>query len=228
MARDVSDTTPLSGRHELVSWTDSAIDVGAGLGEHVIVSGLSAGGTLSAWAAKNRSEVSEAVLVAPLVQVTALPGWLNKPLYQLTPALPPIWMWWNSAKKEQQKAPEMAYPRYTLRSLGDFLAIAASLTNGQVKRVGKLERVVVITNDADTTLRNDVALSVLQRELKPLSAEWAQYAIPTRRGWKHDLIDPLGENRAHSADIYRTILPMYGLPTRPSVLPSGTVSLVAP
>jgi len=228
MADRMSTDLANANRHELIKWTDDAIDIGAGLGDHVIVSGLSAGATLSAWTAMNRSEVSEAVLVAPLVQPTPIPGWLTKPVYQLTPALPPIWMWWNPAKKEQQKAPEMAYPRYTLRSLGDFLAVAASLTNGHAKRKGKLERVVIITNEADIAVRNDIALAVLRRVLKPLSNQWAEYSIPASRGWKHDLIDPLGENKDVTVEVYRTILPMYGLPVQRSITSSSTVSLATP
>ena len=228
MADRMSTDLANANRHELIAWTDDAIDIGAGLGDRVIVSGLSAGATLSAWAAKNRSEVSEAVLVAPLIQPAPIPVWLTKPVYQLTPALPPIWMWWNPAKKEQQKAPEMAYPRYPIRALGDFLAIGASLSNGKAKRVGKLERVAVITNDADIAVRNDIALSVLEKQLKPLTDQWVEYAIPASHRWKHDLIDPLGENVDHAPEIYRTILPMYGLPVQRSLSSSGSVTFLTP
>jgi acetyl esterase/lipase len=215
-------------RRELIKWTDDAIDIGAGLGDHVIVSGLSAGGTLSAWAAKNRSEVSEAVLVAPLVQPQILPTWTIKPIYQLTPVLPPIWIWWNPAKKEAQKAPEMAYPRYTARSLGDFLAIADSLSHGKPQRKGQLAKVVVITNAADIAVRNDVALDVLAKSLKPLSREWATHEIPSSYRWKHDVIDPLGENVGRSAEIYHVLLPWYDLPAKTTISASETVSFLAP
>jgi pimeloyl-ACP methyl ester carboxylesterase len=206
-------TTDLANanRRELIAWTDDAIDIGAGLGDHVVVSGLSAGATLSAWAARNRTEVSEAVLVAPLIQPSLIPEWATKPIYQLTPALPPIWVWWNPVKKEEQKAPEMAYPRYPLRSLGDFLALADGISRGQAQRRGTMARVVVIINEADMAVRNDVAVDVLERHLRPLSRGWAVHAIPMSRAWKHDLIDPLGENVANSRDIYRELLPLYGL-----------------
>jgi hypothetical protein len=200
-----------ANRRELIAWTDDAIDIGAGLGDHVVVSGLSAGATLSAWAAKNRTEVSEAVLVAPLIQPSLIPEWATKPIYQLTPALPPIWVWWNPVKKEEQKAPEMAYPRYPLRSLGDFLALADGISRGQAQRRGSMTRVVVIINEADMAIRNDVAVDVFERHLRPLGRSWAVHAIPASRAWKHDLIDPLGENVANSHDIYLELLPLYGL-----------------
>lgn len=200
-----------ANRRELIAWTDDAIDVGAGLGDHVVVSGLSAGATLSAWASKNRTEVSEAVLVAPLIQPSLIPEWATKPIYQLTPALPPIWVWWNPVKKQEQKAPEMAYPRYPLRSLGDFLALADGISRGQAQRSGSMTRVAVIINEADMAVRNDVAVDVLKRHLGPLSRDWTVHAIPASRAWKHDLIDPLGENVANSQDIYRELLPLYGL-----------------
>jgi carboxylesterase len=212
-----------ANRRELIAWTDDAIDIGAGLGDHVVVSGLSAGATLSVWAAKNRTEVSEAVLVAPLIQPSLLPEWATKPVYQLTPALPPIWVWWNPVKKEEQKAPEMAYPRYPLRSLGDFLALADGISRGQNQRKGSMARVVVIINEADMAVRNDIAVDVLERHLRPLSRGWTVHAIPASRAWKHDLIDPLGENVANSQDIYRELVPLYGLDSAAET-PTTTVS----
>jgi carboxylesterase len=219
----MTDDLAGASRQELIAWVDDAIDIGAGLGEHVVVSGLSAGATLSAWAAKNRSEVGEAVLVAPLVQPSAIPAEAVKPIYQLTPLLPPIWIWWNPIKKAEQKAPEMAYPRYPLRALGDFLAIADGISRGQAMRRGSLGRVVVVTNEADTAVRNDVALLALARQLQPLSREWVHVSFPSSWGWKHDLIDPMGENVTRSQAIYRELLPVYGLEIA-SETASSTVS----
>jgi hypothetical protein len=77
-------------------------------------------------------------------------------------------------------------------------------------------------------VRNDIALSVLERQLKPLADEWQEFSIPAGLGWKHDLIDPLGENVGNSVEIYRKILPMFGLPAHRSADSSATVTLALP
>lgn len=68
---------------------------------------------------------------------------------------------------------------------------------------------------------------MLEKQLKPLSDQWAEYSIPASNGWKHDLIDPLGENVGRSREIYRTILPMYRLPVQRSISASEMVSFLA-
>ncbi|MEI7814723.1 MAG: alpha/beta fold hydrolase [Coriobacteriia bacterium] len=207
---------------ELAKAVDDAIDIGAGLGDTVVVSGLSAGGTMSAWAAKNRSEVGEAVLIAPLIQPMPVPTLLSRPLYQYTPHIPPLWVWWNPLKKENQKEPAEAYPRYTLASLGDFMAMADSVAHDPPQRQGDLGRMVLVTNAADPAVRNDIATQVLEREFKPITKEWVAFEIPANLKWKHDVIDPKGENRQHITEIYRTLLPLYGLETTTSLAPTGT------
>jgi poly(3-hydroxybutyrate) depolymerase len=48
---------------ELRDCADTSVDIACGLGQKVYISGLSAGGTLSAWIAQNRIEVTRAVLI---------------------------------------------------------------------------------------------------------------------------------------------------------------------
>src|SRR2546423_5601848 len=50
---------------ELRDLGDASVDVAEGLGDTVIVSGLSAGGTIAAWVGQNRGDVHRVGLVAP-------------------------------------------------------------------------------------------------------------------------------------------------------------------
>jgi hypothetical protein len=81
---------------------------------------------------------------------------------------------------------------------------------------------VLVTNAADLAVRNDVAIRVLEREFKPITKEWVAFEVPAKLGWKHDIIDPAGENRTHAAEIYRALLPLYGLEVTTSLVPTGT------
>src|SRR5205823_13618605 len=62
---------------ELRDLGDASVDVARGLGDTVIVSGLSAGGTIAAWVGQYRSDVGRVVLVAPALEVTHVPSLLN-------------------------------------------------------------------------------------------------------------------------------------------------------
>ena len=68
--RKVENLSPLKAE-ELRECADTSVDIACGIGRKVYVAGLSAGGTLSAWIAQNRSEVTRAVLIA---RRWALPG----------------------------------------------------------------------------------------------------------------------------------------------------------
>ena len=50
---------------DLRDFADRMVDVAAGLGEQVIMVGLSAGGIVTAWAAQHRPEIDKAVTISP-------------------------------------------------------------------------------------------------------------------------------------------------------------------
>src|SRR5918999_5312062 len=59
---------------EFTMFADSIVDVARGLGDSVVVMGMSAGGAISAWIAQWRGDVHPAVLLAPPVRVGLLSG----------------------------------------------------------------------------------------------------------------------------------------------------------
>src|SRR4051812_24502895 len=59
---------------ELIAFGDSSIDIATGLGDSVVVVGLSAGGNIAASIAQNRSEVARAVIIAPAINAGRLSG----------------------------------------------------------------------------------------------------------------------------------------------------------
>ena len=67
--RKVDNLTPLKAE-ELRDCADTGVDIACGLGEKVYVAGLSAGGTMAAWVAQNRSEVARVLLIAPALGLT--------------------------------------------------------------------------------------------------------------------------------------------------------------
>jgi alpha-beta hydrolase superfamily lysophospholipase len=73
----------------LRGFADSVVNEASGLGDSVVVVGLSMGGTVAAWIAQRR-EVWRAVLVAPALEPGRIPSILDRPIVGLADRLPNV------------------------------------------------------------------------------------------------------------------------------------------
>ncbi|NHA69899.1 alpha/beta hydrolase [Phycicoccus flavus] len=194
----------------LVDTAEEAADIAAGLGERVSVVGLSGGGTLAAWLAAERDDVAEATLIAPLVVPRVLPEFGVGPVSRAFRYTPDVFLWWDPAQKERLADPPYAYPRYSLRSIGAYLAVGRAAQQPP-RRKTRLERLVVVTNENDAAVSN-VGVDRIGAALTLPGVEREDVVIPRATGWKHDLVDPQGENAAVIPQIYARLGPLVGLP----------------
>ncbi len=206
MTEDISTLTAA----ELAVLANEAIDIAAGLGDKVEVVGLSGGGNLAALVAQDRDEVSDAVIISPLFGVDLMPAVLTYPVVAWSRALPDFYFWWDPLKKQDHE-PRDAYPRYSLKSISAFFEVAFDFMRRPPSRKSELERVVVVTNAADSSVDEALARESVARELGPLAREFDEYEYPKRLGYAHDLIDPDGVNAPKIEAIYAKLLPYLGL-----------------
>ncbi len=210
LSPSLSQLTP----DDLTTTGDLAVDVAAGLGEEVWVVGLSGGGTLAGWLAAERDEVTEATLMAPLVVPKVLPEVLVGPVARVFRYAPDVSLWWDGSLKEQLASPPYAYPRYTLRSLAAFLAVGRSTQTVPPGRGTDLRRLVLVTNENDAAISNSGA-TALADALEPTLADpqdRLDYVFDAELGYRHDVVDPSGENAEQLDDIYPVLGPLIGLP----------------
>lgn len=195
------------------AWT--AVDIAAGLGERVTVVGLSGGGTLAGWVAAHHDEVAEAVLLAPLVAPRVLPTATVAPVARLSRLIPDVYLWWDGDLQAQLADPPYAYPRYSLRSIGAFLAVGRAARDSDPGRTTPLQRLVVVSNPGDLAVSN-VGVALLGDHLAAQLATdgvHLPHRIAAEAGFGHDLIDPEGENGAVIATVYGELEPLLGLDT---------------
>ncbi len=195
---------------QVIATVDQSVDIAAGLGRHVVVSGLSAGGGLAAYAAANRDEVDGAVLIAPLFRPKSYPGWANRPVYQIAPLLPTVWYWWNAEDEGKRFEDGVPYPRFPLAAFARFSAVSDSVLRRRPQRRGRIGSVVVVENLGDPRLDNVQATHLAESALRPIAHDWRVVTIPASKGYLHDLIDPDGENAERLDEIYALLLPLYG------------------
>ncbi|NBB69518.1 MAG: alpha/beta fold hydrolase [Alphaproteobacteria bacterium] len=189
---------------ELVRSVDAAVDCAAGLAEEVIVAGISAGGTLAAWAAQTRPDVARAVLVAPLFGLSRFGPGVNGAVMRLGLVVPPISIWKDPVRKREAEVLPHAYRRQSSRGTAELLRLSRAVRARAGRGPAAAKEIVLVLNAADTAVDNRMALAQ--------AAAWRGHgtAVTTHvfaceRGLPHELIDP-AEAGAHAHLVYPVLL----------------------
>ena len=190
--RRVENLTPLQAE-ELRDCADTSVDIACGLGRKVYVAGLSAGGTLSAWIAQNRSEVTRAVLIAPALGFTRREGTrLQKGMALLLPLIPDIRTDWYSV---DPNAPEHTYPGFSSRALGQLLRISVAAFAGALDQAPRVQDVVLVTSKKDEAVSDFVAWQLISLWRTKGLFKFAAVDFPKEMKIEHDMIDPAQQNQ---------------------------------
>ena len=174
---------------EVEAYGMAAVDVGAGLGDQVVLVGLSGGGAVASALAQARHEVSLAVLVSPLVGVAGLPAFATRPIANLAMLLPNTFVWRDGLSIKISDDPAYAYPRFASRGLGALLALSSEVQDAAATARPAAGEIRLVLNDADPSVSRTAAKE-LARKWRAMGANVDEYVFPT--GWHlpHDLIDP--------------------------------------
>ena len=174
---------------ELRAVGESSVRIGRGLGDTVIVVGLSAGGTVAAWVAQHLV-VDRVVIVAPALELDAVPSALTDPLIALAVRVPDV------TRKEMADTNERdREPGWTTRGIGQMLRLGLAVRDEARAKRPSARKIVFLLNANDHTIK--------ARPVLDLAAQWAShgaavviYQFPDSLHLAHDVIDP----REHGAD----------------------------
>lgn len=203
-------TTALAGldAEDYVAAAEEAIAIGRGLGGEVTVSGLSAGGVLSAWSGQQRADVHHAIAMAPFFGPRVVPAWANRAATNLLVLLPNMMISWDPRNPEGSPDMDYAYPRVATRAIGQFMLIGEVTERLADRKTPLAQKLSVMINEADTEV-ND-------RLIERLVAAWRKHErqvdvklVPLALGLPHDLIDPRQEH-ADTAVAYGLFVEMLG------------------
>jgi carboxylesterase len=185
-----TDALRLLTAEELCRWGDEAVDIAAGLGDEVVVLGISAGGTVAAWIGQNRPEVARAVLVAPMFGLSNFGPAINAALMRLTLLVPNISIWKDPLLRGRYQGMPHAYKRQSTRATGEILRLAqATLAQARFARA-RAGAGVLVTNANDTAIDNGLAVAFADAwQARGLTVE--RFEFPKADGLGHEIIDPL-------------------------------------
>jgi pimeloyl-ACP methyl ester carboxylesterase len=185
--------------------------------------GLSLGGLLAAYAARNRNEVAEAVLIAPFFQPNAIPEWVDAPFDAAMRALPDVYSWWNPAKHEAEVRGTWAYPKFSLKAIAAMIALRRQLEHHPAGRDNRAARVRLVVNDHDIAVRNDVARKLTDELFRDLAQEVDTAVLEDSLGLTHDVVEPNGGNRDRMDVVREHLWPLLGLTPPPAGTPNSPI-----
>ncbi|MFN2234064.1 MAG: alpha/beta hydrolase [Anaerolineales bacterium] len=185
------DGTPLKGltAEELAEFGTEIADIAQGLGERVVVAGLSGGGAVASWLAQERSDIDLAVPIAPFLGIGFIPRPLTRPLTNLILLLPDFHQWWDPVHQlSNPLSAPYSYRGYYLHSLLENmrLGFAAEEDAKQVKPA--VGGILVITNANDESVNNEVVAEFEQLWLEHGEQFLQTYQFEKELGIPHDMI----------------------------------------
>lgn len=183
--KDVGELARLTAA-ELCRTTDAAVDIANGLGDSVVVLGLSVGGTMATWAAEHRSEVRRAVAIAPPFEVTHVPSMLERPLVNIGGHVPNV----SRRAAPDSERPDRD-PGFATHGLAQVLRLGIATRRDAEGAKSTSPELLFLVNARDHTVKTAPVLDVA-RVWNSKGAPVAVYELPDSLGLPHNVIDPIG------------------------------------
>jgi carboxylesterase len=184
---------PLKGftAEEMAGFAHQTADIAQGLGQRVIVSGLSGGGVLAIYLSQEREDVDIAASIAPSLGIGFIPRPLNRPLTNLFLLLPDFWQWWDPVHKENNPfSPPFAYTRYPLHLLLEIMRLGYITQARARRRRPAAGKIISITNANDDSV-NNASVAVFERTWRKHGGEnLVTFQFEKSLELPHDLITP--------------------------------------
>ncbi len=190
---------------QLRAVADSVVSEARGLGDSVVVMGLSMGATMGAWVAQTR-RVTRVVLIAPAIQPGRIPSLLDRPIIGLADHLP------SMVRRSQ---PDVSRPDremgFNSRAVAEIFELGMSVRNDAAREASRTRDIVVLVNAADRTVKESAA-EALARRWATHGAAVAVFELPDSLRLPHNVIDPTRGRTAGDAMLALLRQLAYGLP----------------
>ena len=198
----VSELRRLTSR-DLRAYADETIDMAAGLGDEIVVVGISGGGTVAAWMAQQRTEVDRAVLLAPFFGMIGVPPALNNFLVNTFGRVPNF-----SPFNPLEPKKAWGYRGEASRAVADSLMLG--LYVGEQADAGTVPRgeVIVITTAVDNTTSNS-AIATIVAQWQAGGTPVTSFEFPADQDMPHNSVDPAADP-LKKQQVYEEMLRLLG------------------
>jgi carboxylesterase len=191
---------------KLCRFTDDIVDVARGLGERVVVAGLSGGGVAAGWAAQFRTDVDRAVLIAPGFGITPTLPALNMPANRLFLAflrvLPNVM---KQKVRPYNEGPQHAYGAFATKGLAAMMAQGLAVLRAARGHRPGAKAIQVVLNESDNAVNNAVTRELVRRWRRRGAPRVDVFSFGREHRLIHDIIDP-EQTRQQTALVYPVLV----------------------
>jgi alpha-beta hydrolase superfamily lysophospholipase len=184
---------------ELARFADSTAEIARGLGDTIIVVGLSAGGVLAGWMAEYHPEVQRTVLIAPAIAPGHLPDGEGQGIVVLASKLPDVV---HMQAPIDTSRPENI-PGITTRGLAELLRLGRRVYDDAERAPPVVHDIVFLLNEADRTVSESASIDLAQRWMDR-GANVGAYRFSATAKLPHNLME-LTSHGGNTALVYPVV-----------------------
>ncbi len=189
---------------EQQDYAHRVVDIARGLGRHVTVLGISAGGTLAAWLAQFRDDIDLAVPIAPLFGILpALPIFNTSANFALMRLLQLAPNFMTQSISPFKEGPPQGYLGFASRGLASAMRLGNQVYRAAGAESPRARSILLMLNPVDPAVNVKLSLATLERWQRR-GAQARLFNFDARRKLIHDVIDP--EQPAQQCDYVYPIL----------------------
>jgi pimeloyl-ACP methyl ester carboxylesterase len=171
---------------EMTMFADSVVDVARGLGDSVVVVGMSAGGSIAAWIAQWRADVQRAVLIAPALGAGLLSDDHGRELVDIASLIPNI----TRTTRPDTTRPDMVQGT-TSHGLAEVLSLGHRVRDQAIQFRPRVKDIVFLLNERDHTVSEKASLDLAQQWFDH-GATVAVYKFPASAKLPHNVMEQTG------------------------------------
>lgn len=201
---------------EFTMFADSIVDVARGLGDSVVVAGMSAGGAITAWIAQWRADVHRAVLIAPAIGAGLLSEDTGRELLDLASALPNI----TRTTRPDTTRPDMVQGT-TSRGLSEVLRLGQRVRDQALDRAPRVKDIAFLLNARDRTVSEEASVDLAQRWFDR-GATVSVYKFPSALKLPHNVMEQTGRG-GNTEIVYPVVMALARGMTPPPAAPLQSV-----
>jgi alpha-beta hydrolase superfamily lysophospholipase len=191
---------------KLIDLADESVDIAAGLGQQVLVVGLSAGGTIASWVAQNRLDVGQVIGISPFFAPFMLPQQAVKAASELLLKMPNLVIGWNPLANVAAEQIDYPFALPATHALAQIMVLGQQVRAAAKQDAPEANRIGFLLNAADRSVSNKVTHTLVeswQAHGKDVRVE----VLPLEHRLPHDIINPF-ERGNDFERVYVTLLEM--------------------
>lgn len=186
MSEDLANLTA----EEAMATAAECAGIMRGLGDTVVVAGLSTSGVLAAWLATQPGAPDRAVIIAPALAPPMHPSWIVPWLTRLGDRLPNRSLWWDDKLREALPGPNQCYLRWSTRAMAENFRLAERVARLARSRAPEARDVAVVTTMADQAVDLE-RVDALVRAWRARGRDVHTWAFLASDQVHHDMVDPM-------------------------------------